>query len=377
MNINYNIISIIDILGLVQGLFLGTFIICENRSHAASRFLGVFLILYSLELLEAILIDLNLINIFPFLNFLPLNFYFIQAPLFYLYSLYVIGQEINPRKYLILIPGVLEFLIFLFLFILPSQIKLQLLDNSIFMFLLMVILTCAIPYSLYFMIKTYRVMQKSKKLIKNYLADSLGKMIDWIKWMSICLICLLLMSGIMLFIDNDSFELYTYSLFSIINIVFIFTLGVFGIRQNRVLWKLSAFSSQHRFLIFDLENEKLLKKDFEKLRGSIISEEQFKNPQLTLSSLSKSVKMLPRYVSKLINQYSGHNFNMFINMFRVEEAKKLLHDDKTKHLNMLGIAYDSGFNSKASFYKVFKQITGTTPLRYKMSKSPGQESSKL
>jgi AraC-like DNA-binding protein len=46
-------------------------------------------------------------------------------------------------------------------------------------------------------------------------------------------------------------------------------------------------------------------------------------------------------------------------------VKKLLESD-TKYTN-LGIAFDCGFNSKSSFHRIFKEVTGLTPSEYKKS----------
>ena len=48
-----------------------------------------------------------------------------------------------------------------------------------------------------------------------------------------------------------------------------------------------------------------------------------------------------------------------------KDAKKKLIDPKFEHLNMLGIAYEVGFNSKATFFAVFKKMAGISPGAYK------------
>ncbi|RTZ46849.1 AraC family transcriptional regulator [Chryseobacterium arthrosphaerae] len=53
------------------------------------------------------------------------------------------------------------------------------------------------------------------------------------------------------------------------------------------------------------------------------------------------------------------NFFQYVNEFRVEQAKKLLKETNSK-LSILGIAYESGFNSKTSFNTTFKKLTGQT-----------------
>ncbi|MCC5648212.1 helix-turn-helix domain-containing protein, partial [Nostoc sp. CHAB 5824] len=54
----------------------------------------------------------------------------------------------------------------------------------------------------------------------------------------------------------------------------------------------------------------------------------------------------------------------FINKYRIEEAKSLLFSEKFNHLNILGIAFQSGFNSKTTFNITFKKHTGLSPTDY-------------
>ena len=62
----------------------------------------------------------------------------------------------------------------------------------------------------------------------------------------------------------------------------------------------------------------------------------------------------------------------YVNQFRVEEVKKRMSDINYKHLTLLGIALDCGFNSKSSFNNIFKKITNYTPTEYKNLQKPSE-----
>jgi len=66
-------------------------------------------------------------------------------------------------------------------------------------------------------------------------------------------------------------------------------------------------------------------------------------------------------LSYLLNEGFGKNFFQFINSYRVAEAKRLMLSEKNRHLNLLGIAYSAGFNSKTTFNTAFKRETGMSP----------------
>ena len=85
------------------------------------------------------------------------------------------------------------------------------------------------------------------------------------------------------------------------------------------------------------------------------------NTSLSLSSLAEQLNIHPNKLSWLINEHCGKNFNEFVNSYRLAAFKKKAHDPAYKHLTILGLAYESGFNSKTVFNAFFKKTTGMTP----------------
>ncbi|MFT5890843.1 MAG: AraC-like DNA-binding protein [Dokdonia sp.] len=93
-------------------------------------------------------------------------------------------------------------------------------------------------------------------------------------------------------------------------------------------------------------------------------EKPYLDPDLNLSTLSRKLKMSRSQLSEVINEGFGKNFNDFVNSYRVEAVKQMLQDGKQKQLSLLGIAYECGFNSKATFNRVFKKIAHTSPTEF-------------
>ncbi len=102
----------------------------------------------------------------------------------------------------------------------------------------------------------------------------------------------------------------------------------------------------------------------EKLEIVMKSENPHMDPDLTLNDLADKVDTTSTQLSIAINSGFGKNFNDYINAYRVEEVKKALLDESNSHLSILGIAYDCGFNSKATFNRVFKKLTDLSPSQY-------------
>jgi AraC-like DNA-binding protein len=71
----------------------------------------------------------------------------------------------------------------------------------------------------------------------------------------------------------------------------------------------------------------------------------------------------------MINQGFQQNFNDFINNYRIEAVKQKLQLGEQKTQTLLGIAYDCGFNSKATFNRAFKKVTGVSPKEWLQKKA--------
>ena len=101
------------------------------------------------------------------------------------------------------------------------------------------------------------------------------------------------------------------------------------------------------------------------LKNVLKTNSYHRDPELSLTSLASKLDLTVHELSKIINTVLKKNFNDLINEYRVLEVTRKLQDPAYNHLTFLGIALESGFNSKSSFNRIFKQITGKSPLEYK------------
>ncbi|MCB0653417.1 MAG: helix-turn-helix domain-containing protein [Saprospiraceae bacterium] len=136
-----------------------------------------------------------------------------------------------------------------------------------------------------------------------------------------------------------------------------------------------AEHSSETTLLVGLSEEKLSKKkalleeaDIETYRNQLLKymtdEAPYLIPDLSLRSLAALVNMNPNQLSWLLNESLGKNFNEFINHYRVETFKNLAKDPANANITVIGLAYDSGFNSKTVFNTYFKKETGLTPKEF-------------
>lgn len=99
----------------------------------------------------------------------------------------------------------------------------------------------------------------------------------------------------------------------------------------------------------------------EKLLCYFKEDEPYLNPQLTLKFVADVLGLNTNKMSYLVNQAFDVNFNDFVNSYRLNHFKTITLDPKNSHLTILGLAYDSGFNSKSVFNTYFKKTEGITP----------------
>lgn len=100
------------------------------------------------------------------------------------------------------------------------------------------------------------------------------------------------------------------------------------------------------------------------LLNHLHDEKPYLNPSLSLRSLADQIDIHPNQLSWLLNESMGKNFNEFINQYRIETFKSLSKDPKNSNITIMGLAYDSGFNSKTVFNSYFKKETGLTPKQF-------------
>ncbi len=117
---------------------------------------------------------------------------------------------------------------------------------------------------------------------------------------------------------------------------------------------------------------------YEALRGAVekfvVEEKPYLDSELSLVSLADRLKVHPNHLSQVINREFEQSFSDFINGYRVEYAKKLLTNERfANSLSVLEIGFEAGFNSRASFNRVFKKCTKMAPSQFRERGLSGEE----
>ena len=234
-------------------------------------------------------------------------------------------------------------------------------------------------------IRYYNVYKKLMFQVVSY-ADSI--LFKWIKTYLIAFLSMLLLPIVFEFIGLIFPELKSYQgswWFFLFFSLIMYYIAITGYsnpinstipfqfsasNKNQIILLSDTFSAEQE-LVIDIEYETFTETNSEetsiwknKIETIIQHETLYKNPELTLSDVAKKLETNVALISKTINQGFKMNFNDFINTYRVEEVKKAFDNGENKKTTLLGIAYDCGFNSKATFNRAFKKNAGFSPKEY-------------
>ncbi len=104
---------------------------------------------------------------------------------------------------------------------------------------------------------------------------------------------------------------------------------------------------------------------FDLFKIHIENELRYTDSEFTLKVAARELGTNEKYLSSAINNCSGISFNALVNRYRIAHAKKLIYDDVLTRQNLEEIAYMSGYGNRTTFYRVFTELEGMTPSRFR------------
>lgn len=390
-----NLIQVLLFVGSIQGFLISIFLFSIRTNKIANRILGIVTLIWGLVLMVFALKDQGLYIKFPHLLWVFDQTLFLLFPLLFLHVKYLLTrlQKFRTWDMLHFIPFILSIIVHFQFFLLPAEIKYEMLENPSRVFILIEMISNEVlaVQGVIYSIMSLRMIWSYKKKIRNYVSTiekdiinvlNIGISLNLISW-SIGII------GIHLEYLNVpiGFDFFAYTYLVLVIVIYVISYAVFKspeifkideseIRERRILrpvpgadstdQKTSKIRKEETETYIDTaDNEELAINDLnEKLIKYMLEEKPHLNPELTLPELATNLEFSRNQLSGIINQVHKKNFYEFVNEYRVDEVKRLMNDPANKHLKMISLAYDAGFNSKASFYRIFKQLTKMTPSEY-------------
>lgn len=369
--------SIIIILTFCQGLFLT--VICTKSSspnRQAKLFLVYLLLCASLINLDAFLYVTGLYRYVPFLIFSALTILPLYGPLYYLYSKALIHKNfrLKWKDLLLFIPFIVVYF-FMFPLIAADSANKAAILNAMFLLPIMpkyqILTVWHIISLLFFLLPAALAIRGHRKKRGNTFSPAEKNTLSWLYFISALYFLHIIsysLSVIYAMISGIHYGRAT-QITSLAGTVFIYALGYRSLKQPGILYPLPGPSREEkkkRRTISISDDE--AKRCFERLEDLMTRKRLFLNPELTLHLLAEELSLSSYYLSYIINRFADKNFYDYINRYRIEEVKKSLADRENLNKTILSLAYDAGFNSKATFNKVFKNTLKVSPREYRKNK---------
>lgn len=303
----------------------------------------------------------------PNWRYLPLAFDLLIQPLFYLYTLSLTQKnyQFQQKGWLHFLPMLVFMVHAIWVYIislhtdditLKEQLAEGLYYNHIKAFEDVLSVVSGIAYWLL----SFRQIQAYKQWLNTHISNAAYPTYNWLRNVLIAMgiFVFILMLNILMevFFGFSKKYFIQWQFFYFYLAVLVYYLGFAGYQQKDFE---VAFQPERRSII-TLDEQQLTTVKAH-LHKAIYQDKAYLDADLNLSMLAKKIGVSDGVLSAVINDAFKQNFRNFINERRVEEVKQKLSDPAYKHLSILGIALESGFNSEASFYRVFKTITGTSP----------------
>jgi len=365
----------IFIAGISIALLISALLLVKANKSLSDTFLFLWMILNAVNIAFFYLFYIDKANEYPAL----LGWHF-PLPLLHgvmLYFYVASATKQLPKNKLILlahlIPTLITIVYLIHFFILPAEQKIKIFENNgeeYLVFQQVVLYTVFLSGIIYVVWSTF-LLSKHKKRIRNQFSNLESVNLNWLRFLTYGLG---LVWGLVIFTQNDTLIFMGVS-------VFVILIGFFGLQQKSIFITQEVIPVKIDEGIIETKDREIKKETkakyinsglstekaafyYEKLNRLINEDKFYTNPDLSLNELAGKLDIHPNYLSQIINNKENKSFYDYINTFRVNEFKNLIAIPANQQFTLMAIAYDCGFNSKSSFNRYFKKISGQTPSQY-------------
>lgn len=367
-NINFSIVNLLNIVTLcVTVLFIFQIYFLKKKSKP-NTFFSIYLVNITIILVFFLTLDLGYKKIaYPMIPFLLLAVLSI-GPMLWIYVKLVIGSELKEIKGHLYIPILYAIVTFILI-----SVDYTISDNTISKQIRQIIIYIVITgLTGVFILQSGYYSFSSLKLYKNHLKN-LSETFSYTEKVNLSWFKLLIYGYLFLIIGlitshvvDDSIS---YFMFYIILLTYVIYSGYNALKQDPVFDEVKIEDKNTSDVLDKVDTEY-----FNELKNNLLTkmqEEKFYLDQsLTIHTLANKLNSNSKYVSQLINNDLNKNFVMFVNEYRITDAKSLLLNKDNDNLTIESIGYEVGFKSKSAFNRVFKQFTYKTPTQFKQEFRP-------
>jgi AraC-like DNA-binding protein len=383
-------IDLIYLTGIILSLFLSLVLISKKNKTLSNWVLFAWLLVIALNLTLIYLQTDEKKYIYASLLGWAFPFPFLHWPFLYLYVSTLTSKKESIPKLLWLhfIPFFLSIILFSRFLFLPAISKINIYENDGkgYETELIINLTAIVLSALIYTTLSIIKLRKYKILIRNEF--SYLEKIN-LNWLSYLIEGMTIIFFAVIFVGNDK-------IIYLLVVGFVFFIGYFGIKQvgiftenipdsiteeNKIplectfnfVSKINTEQSPISDGDIEVKGLKYLKSTlndetalgiYNDLNKIMLTEKLYRNAELRLDDLAGALNVLPNHLSQVINSIENKNFYDYINQLRIDDFIKLISIPENQKFTLLSLAFECGFNSKTSFNRNFKKVTGLTPSQY-------------
>lgn len=375
------------LIGVFQAFFLAFLVLRKKPKALADYILAGWLVWLGLFIGGYAFYSEDLFLRLPHLISSYISLFLLQGPFLYFYTLSLMGgrrKVCSPVQIIHLLPFVLFNLYLAVAFRMPEvagNIRLDYISSGVRLpFLFSVFLFAVFLSGPAYVALTLQMLHAHQVNVLNSFSYTEKVNLAWLRrlvysfgliWTILILVAVI--HHLMFLFTRD---FCTNGLFLSLS-VFVILIGYFGLEQSVIVTPSLKGEKEPenpvRYAGSSLKKE-VVPELAEKLRDFMEKEKPFTDGTLSLQQLSGLTGIPVHQLSQVINEHFGQNFFDFINTYRVNEVIRKMDAPGFENYSLLGLAFDSGFNSKTAFNRFFKKITGVTPSEYKKG---GREKSTL
>lgn len=370
----FNPRSIICFIAILQGLIFAVLLVNRGfqRKNKADFWLALLLILLCSTLITPFIGFANVYDLNQWLTYFPFSIAYSYGICVWFYTLNLTDSKRRPKiKDLFFFAPTLIYLAFRFyIFAQPLEWKDWFDKNYYVPFVVTFVFVTEFIWNLVFLYFSIKHYKRYRMWLNENFSDTERVKFDWLRNFLYIFTSVLIIGAIFDFTNSFLFKLsyIQFFYFEIILALTTYYLAVAGYLRSQTIElsfteEQSGEVEQRKTLLAENELEKLKNS----LREAMTKEKIYLEPNLALNDVSRKLGVNSAALSYAINSGFGKNFNDFINEYRISDVKEKL--ESTDGATVLNIAFDCGFNSKATFNRAFKKFTGVSPKEFQANLS--------
>jgi AraC-like DNA-binding protein len=344
--------------GAAHGLITAILLLTAAHNRIANRYLALLLFLITAQMIPYIIGFAGYYDAYPWLSFLPVNFSLGYGPALYFYVRQLTTQQLPARWHWHFLPMLVQFLYYVLVFLQPLAFKNDW-DRNIHVPWIDPLESLLIFASFgWYLWLAWQQVQRYQAWLEANLSNREEFRLTWLRvFMLLLAVTLALWIGFQTtdwFMRDIGYFQWFWLYVWLAGLIYV--LGLLGWRNAGLVYPQPAepqpaLDTDPRPRDWNVQGEAWA--------AEIIRNNWWRDPELTLTDLARKLGSNSTYVSRALNEGLGETFNSFINRLRVQAVQTAIARGDSRDL--LSLAFDAGFNSKASFNRAFKAVTGKTP----------------